>query len=111
MPYRYIFQVEVRPGEEENFRESWHSGSMPIQKCLGARGTRLHLKRGAERTFIAIAEWESKEARDAAFAKLDNPDNPLGKDMRRWGENEDFGTVTLIAEVDEIDVVFPPDMK
>ena len=108
MSYKYIFQVKVRAGEDAAFIESWHNGSIPIQKSLGAMGTRLHKKRGDEHTYVAIAEWESREARQAAFAELDKPGNPLGQEMEKWGHNEDFGEVTLIAEVDEIDKVFPP---
>lgn len=108
MSYKYIFEIRVRPGEDAEFIHHWHNGSIPIQKNLGALGTRLHKKRGEEGVYIAIAEWASKEARSAAFANLDDPTNPLSKEYSRWKENEDFGEVTLIAEVDEIDSVFLP---
>jgi quinol monooxygenase YgiN len=105
MSYKYIFQVEVRPGEDRAFIQSWHNGSIPIQQSPGALGTRLHKKRGEEHVYIAIAEWESREARQAAMEKLHTPGDTLGDEMRRWGRNEDFGTVRLLAEVDEIDLV------
>jgi quinol monooxygenase YgiN len=105
MSYKYIFQVDVRPGEDQAFIQSWHNGSIPIQQSPGALGTRLHKKRGEEHVYIAIAEWESREARQAAMEKLHTPGDTLGDEMRRWGRNEDFGKVTVLAEVDEIDLV------
>jgi len=74
---------------------------------LGLAGL-AHKKCGESGVYVAIAEWESQEARQAAFADLSRPDSVLGDEMRSWGKNEDFGEVTLIAEVDEIDSVFPP---
>jgi heme-degrading monooxygenase HmoA len=109
MTFRYIFQVKVTPGKEESFEKAWHNGSVPIQQCPGAQGTRLHKKLGTKNLYIAIAEWESVTARTAAFATLDQPGNPLGEEMRHWGHNSVFGEVTLIAEIDEIDSVFPPE--
>lgn len=107
MVYRYIFQVNVRPGEERAFELSWHNGSIPIQKMPGARGTRLHKKEGMKSIYIAIAEWDSKEARHAAMSALADPTHVLGNEMRKWGSNEDFGKVTLIAEIDEIFHIVP----
>lgn len=108
MSFKYIFQIKVRPGEDAEFIRHWHNGSVPIQKSPGALGTRLHKKLGEDGVYIAIAEWASKEARAAAFASLDDPNNPLAEEHSKWKENEDFGEVTLLAEVEEIDRVFPP---
>ena len=109
MSYKFIWEIKVRPGEEDAFIRQWHNGSVPIQKMPGAKGTLLHKKREEERTYVAIPQWESKEARQAAFAELDKPDNELGKEMRKWGMNEDFGKVTPLMELDEIDTVYPPE--
>jgi hypothetical protein len=108
MPYRYVFKVKVVPGEEAAFEESWHNGSVPIQMCPGARGTRLHKILGEEGAYLAVAEWEDKAARQAAFVELAKPGG-LGDEMRSWGKNSDFGEVTLIAEAEEIDYVLPPE--
>lgn len=102
MAYKYIFRVNVRPGEDAEFIRHWHGGSIPIQMNPGALGTRLHKVRSEEHVYIAIAEWESKEARSAAFTTLEDPMNPLYEEYKKWKENEDFGEVTLIAEVDEV---------
>ncbi len=106
-----MFEVKVREGQEEAFLEQWHKGSIPIQKMPGAMGTLLHKKIGVERTYIAIPEWKSQEARQRAMAELDKPENLLGQEMRKWGDNSDFGEVRVIAEMNEIDRVFPPKFK
>lgn len=108
MPYRFVFQVRLRPGEEKPFVEAWQNSSLAIQHMPGARGTRLHRKLGEERVYVAIAEWESKEARDQAFEKLRNPDNLYGNEMRRWPRDQDFGEWTLIGELEEVASAFPP---
>lgn len=99
MTYRFIFEVKVRKGMEEAFVRNWREGSTQIQQMPGARGTRLHQKRGELGTYVAIAEWESKELRLAAIAEL-------GKE-KNWKCNSDFGEVTTLAELDEIDSVIP----
>ena len=107
MSYKYIFEIKVRPGEEKEFIKHWHNGSAPIQQCAGALGTRLYKKQEESNTYIAIAEWESKNARKAAFTELNKKDNIRGQEMRKWGNNEDFGEVTIIGGFDEIDNVLP----
>lgn len=42
-----------------------------IQQAPGARGTRLHRKIGQSDVLLAIATWESKQARDAMEARRD----------------------------------------
>ena len=108
MSFRYVFQINVRPGEDEAFIEHWREGSKPIQEYDGARGTRLHKKRGQEHVYIAIAEWESLEKRRTAMAEINAGETERAKRVKDWGNNEDFGEVTLLGEIDEIDTVLPP---
>lgn len=110
--YRHVFRVSVRPGEERGFARAWQGGSKPIQKMPGARGTHLHIvtdKKGnvVPGSYIAIAEWESHSARGAAFEALEQS-GPNGDEWRKWPDNSDFGTVTFIGGLIEIDAVFPP---
>ena len=106
MTYKYIFQVTVRPGKDAEFIKHWRGGSVPLQKCPGALGTRLHKKRGQKRVYIAIAEWTSKEARLKALESVEDPTNPLFAEYAKWKSNEEFGKVRRIAEVDQVaDVV------
>lgn len=109
MAFRYVFEIKVRPGEDEAFIEHWREGSKPIQEYPGARGTRLHKKRSEDHTYIAIAEWESLEARKAAMKEIKEEQTERAKRVKAWGNNEDFGEVTILGELDEIDRVLPPD--
>jgi heme-degrading monooxygenase HmoA len=107
MSFRYVFEIKVRPGEDEAFIEHWREGSKPIQEYDGARGTRLHKKRGDEHTYIAIAEWESREKRQAAMQEIKAGETERAMRVKEWGNNEDFGEVTVLGEIDEIDTVLP----
>ena len=72
---KYIFEVKIKPGHTaEEYAAAWKRGSEEIQKKSGARGTRLHRKIGDPNTLLAIAEWDTKEARDKAMTELENSD-------------------------------------
>ncbi len=108
MSFRFVFEIKVRLGEDETFIENWREGSKPIQEYPGARGTRLHKKLGEDHTYIAIAEWESKELRQAAMAEINEGKTYRAKRVKEWGDNEGFGEVIILGEIDEIDAVLPP---
>ena len=62
----YIFQVRLKPGySAEQYAQAWIRASTYIQAAPGALGTRLHRKIGDPSTLLAIATWESGEARAA----------------------------------------------
>jgi len=63
----YLFSIEITDPDysAEQYAEAWVAASRIIQRARGARGTRLHRKIGDARTLLAIASWDSKEARDA----------------------------------------------
>lgn len=67
----------------------------------------MYKKRGESRTFIAIAEWESFKARQAAMKEISEGKTDRAKRVRNWGANEDYGKVTVLSELDEIDQVLP----
>lgn len=68
----FVFEVHIRPGyDAERYARAWVEASEIIQQAAGARGTRLHRKHGDENVLLAIASWESKEARDAAESTRD----------------------------------------
>jgi heme-degrading monooxygenase HmoA len=63
----FVFEVRIRPGHSADaYAKAWLEASEMIQRAPGARGTRLHRKRGDPDVLLAIASWESKEARDDA---------------------------------------------
>jgi heme-degrading monooxygenase HmoA len=68
----FVFEVRIRPGySADAYADAWVEASEIIQRAPGARGTRLHRKPGDPSVLLAIASWESKEARDAAEGARD----------------------------------------
>lgn len=68
----FVFEVRMRPGHPvEDYAAAWVRASEIIQRAPGARGTRLHRKIDEPDVLLAIASWESKEARDAAESQRD----------------------------------------
>lgn len=63
----FVFEVHIRPGySADRYGAAWLEASEIIQRAEGARGTRLHRAIGDPMKLLAIASWESKDARDAA---------------------------------------------
>ena len=96
---KFIFQIKIRPGHTpDEYVAAWESGSRIIQRKPGARGTRLHRTIGDPSTLLAIAEWDSKEARDKAMIELGASDEAtraiLGKPL-------EYGELFMIGEYDD----------
>ncbi|XOZ33610.1 antibiotic biosynthesis monooxygenase family protein [Halomonadaceae bacterium KBTZ08] len=69
---KYLFEVHIREGyTAEEYAEAWVRASEMIQQAPGARGTALHRKVDDPKVLVAIAEWDSKEDRDAMEADQD----------------------------------------
>lgn len=69
---KFVFEVRVLPGSTvENYADVWLEASHIMQQAPGARGTYLHRKIGHPDTVLAIAHWESKDARDGMDAHID----------------------------------------
>ncbi len=67
----FIFEVHIKEGyRAEDYAAIWVRASKLIQQSPGALGTRLHRKIGDPSVLLAIATWESKEARDSMEAGL-----------------------------------------
>lgn len=102
---RFIFQIQIKQGHTlDEYVEAWRRASVVFQRMPGARGTRLHRKIGDSRSLLAIAEWDSKEARDQAM-------NHLRQDQATsvvLDEHLKFGDFSLVGEFDEPEwSVFP----
>ncbi|CAN5655209.1 hypothetical protein BH23PAT1_BH23PAT1_4210 [soil metagenome] len=69
--YRVIFEHHPKKGQEDAFIKQWKIGSDIIQTYPGARGTKLFRSLDNPKILYAMAEWESKAARDAAVAELE----------------------------------------
>jgi heme-degrading monooxygenase HmoA len=68
--YRVIFEHHPKEGQEEDFIKHWQNGSDIIQTYPGARGTKLFREISQPGILYAMAEWESKDARDAAIRAI-----------------------------------------
>jgi heme-degrading monooxygenase HmoA len=62
---RFIFEVTLKSGRTiEEYAAAWVRASEIIQRAPGARGTELHRCIGDPTRMLAIATWDSKQARD-----------------------------------------------
>ena len=59
-----IYQWSVKPGQEANFEDGWHKVTESLYQ-RGSLGSRLH--RAENGTYLAYAQWPSKETRQKAF--------------------------------------------
>ena len=92
---KFLFEVRFRPGfTAEQYADAWVRASEIIQTAPGARGTRLHRKIGDPNVLIAIAEWDSKTARDAAAGAFPEADAII----RSAAE---FCDITILGEFEE----------
>jgi heme-degrading monooxygenase HmoA len=100
----FVFEVHLRGGyPASQYAEAWVRASEIIQTAPGARGTRLHRKLGDPQVLVAIASWDSKEARDAAEAQRDPRVQAILDEQARHVE------IRVIGELDDPDwVVLPP---
>ncbi len=105
---KYIFEVTINPGfKAEDYAEIWEAESKIIQREPGACGTRLHRCIGMPSKLVAIASWQSKEMRDAAFKRLEEHDELI---MLR-ARHEKVVTFHLIGEFEEPDWIVLPDQQ
>ena len=109
--YRFVWKIKLNdPEEEQAFIDHWKEGSSILQEYPGALGTHLHRVRNEPGSFFAVAEWESKQARDAM--QTDTEKNESGR-AQRWNKlrkNETFGEgIAFFGE--ELNVVMPSNVS
>ena len=104
---KYIFEVHIKAGHTaEEYADAWVRASEIIQRAPGARGTELHRKIGDPDVLIAIANWDSKEERDAMESRHD----PAVAEIIRSAAP--FCEIRAIGEFEEPEwVVLPPGQK
>jgi len=99
--YRIIFEHHPLPDKIIEFQGAWKNSSDIIQTYPGARGTRLFRSLDDPTTFYAIADWESKEARDSAMDEIGRRKD--AKSVLHWTTNLVTGvraltSMNLVAE-------------
>ena len=108
MSYNQFYQSSnkhIKDGHQaEDYAAVWVRASKMIQRSPGARGTRLHRKIGDPSVLLAIATWESKEARDAMEEELAQGIADL------IDSQSDYVDIRLIGEFEAPEwEVLPPD--
>ncbi len=89
----FIFEVHIKPGySAEQYADAWVRASKLIPVSYRAQGTRLHRKIDQPNTLLAIASWESKQARDNMES---NADKRIAAII---SEQAEFVDVVLIGE-------------
>jgi quinol monooxygenase YgiN len=64
--FAVVYRWRLHPGREEAFGEAWEAVTLALRERRGARGSRLH--RAEDGTWVAYAQWPSREAWDAVRA-------------------------------------------
>jgi heme-degrading monooxygenase HmoA len=101
---KFIFEVRIRPGHTaEQYADIWVRVSEILQRAPGARGTRLHRRIGDPQTLLAIASWDSKEARDRMESQRDAQVQALLEQAAQHCE------VRVIGEFEEPEWVVEPE--
>ncbi len=85
----------------------WREATVVLQKYPGAKGTKMHKVIDEPGTFVGIADWESKAARDAVQVDIEAGQSELGKIWQTFPKNEEFGEVGPVIGAEEIGAVFP----
>jgi heme-degrading monooxygenase HmoA len=105
--YRYIWKIKLSdPSDKDRFIAHWREGSAILQKFEGALGTHLHEVRDEPGSYYAVAEWETREARDAMSEEANHGTSELAIEWQKLPKNEEFGEV-INFQGDEIGVVMP----
>ena len=100
---KFIFEVLLNPGfSADEYAANWVKASEIIQQTPGARGTRLHRDLNQPNRLLAIAEWESREARDQ---KNDNASELVREIL---AEHSRKCEIRVIGEFDDPEWVVTP---
>lgn len=106
--YRYIWKIKLKGGvSEQELINHWRESSTVLQEYDGALGTHLHRTRGEERSYFAVAEWETQAARDAMMDDVHKGESDRSKRWLKFAKNDDFGVVDPRFAGEEIGVVLP----
>lgn len=109
MSYKYLWKITVEPDKQVAFIENWRKQSVILQEYPGAQGTKLTKVLDEPNTFLAIAEWESKAARDFMDKDTDEGISERAKRYHASTVNEDevFGQSIAVARVEDVEAVTP----
>ncbi|MFU8817719.1 MAG: antibiotic biosynthesis monooxygenase family protein, partial [Pseudomonadales bacterium] len=96
-------EVTLKPGySAEQYADAWVRASAIIQQAPGARGTRLQRKIGDPNVLLAVATWDSKQARD----DMESQHDPRVRDI--IAAQAEFVDIEVIGEFEDPDWVVEP---
>lgn len=101
--YRFVFLARVKDDcTQEQYVEAWREGSAVIQQEPGALGTKLYEVPGT-RFLIAVALWESEEARLASAEKLGRIDDANSDPLSVTQRHKLFGDTYVLKAIASVD--------
>ncbi len=100
---KFIFEVILTGMTAEEYAANWVKASEIIQQNPGARGTRLHRDLNNPDRLLAIASWESREARHLK----DDEKSKIVRDI--LSEHALTCEINVIGEFDDPEWVVLPD--
>lgn len=69
--FAVIYRWKIKSGTELAFQEAWAERTNEIKEAHGGLGSRLH--KAEDDSWIAYAQWPSKEAWSSAIGKKEEP--------------------------------------
>lgn len=78
--YIVLYQIIIKPNQEENFIEAWKGLTKLIYKHEGSLGSRLHKKDALN--FFAYAQWPDKNTFENASGNLPEEANHFRDRMK-----------------------------
>jgi heme-degrading monooxygenase HmoA len=88
-----MYTFEVKSDKKADFERSWKELTMLIYEHTGSLGSRLH--KTADGTYMAYAQWPSKEVFDNAKSKL-----PESANVSRQLMKESCDAIRISYELD-----------
>jgi heme-degrading monooxygenase HmoA len=80
-----VYQFDVKEGECEKFKKAWAELTKLIYQYEGSLGSRLHQEN--ETTYIAYAQWPSRQTWENSGSKLPEEANHWRSEMRAACQN------------------------
>lgn len=93
-----IYYFKVKPGQEEQFKESWKELTKLIYRHENSHGSRLHHSNGQE--YIAYAVWPDFETWDYFGNKLPPESKDWSKQMK--DSCEEIKTLHKLEVLDDL---------
>jgi len=96
--FAVIYRWRVRTGEESQFQQAWELLTREFLARAGSLGSRLH--RSSDGTWVAYAQWPSREA--WADAKIGSPEGKAAIESLSAVVEERFEPILLESVADYI---------